>query len=50
LVSVSQFCNFGAGGHVKDLLAQLISDRGRDAVLCLVDDLNPDRKEAGFTL
>jgi sugar O-acyltransferase (sialic acid O-acetyltransferase NeuD family) len=45
---VSQFCIYGAGGHAKDLLAQLIFDFGRDAVLCLVDDFNPNRKEAGF--
>lgn len=45
---MKQFCIFGAGGHAKDLLAQLIFDLGRASVLCLVDDLNPDRKEAGF--
>jgi sugar O-acyltransferase (sialic acid O-acetyltransferase NeuD family) len=45
---VKQFCIFGAGGHAKDLLAQLIFDLGRESVLCLVDDFNPDRKEAGF--
>lgn len=45
---MKQFCIFGAGGHAKDLLAQLIFDLGRDSVLCLVDDFNPDRSEAGF--
>jgi sugar O-acyltransferase (sialic acid O-acetyltransferase NeuD family) len=48
LTEVKRFCIFGAGGHAKDLLAQLIFDLGRDSVLCLVDDFNPDRKEAGF--
>jgi hypothetical protein len=45
---VSQFCIYGAGRHAEDLLAPLIFDRGRDAVLCLVDDFDPDRNEAGF--
>lgn len=45
---MNQFCIFGAGGHAKDLLAQLIYDLGRDSVLCLVDDFKPDRIEAGF--
>ncbi|MGF1620587.1 MAG: hypothetical protein ACFCUR_08240 [Rhodomicrobiaceae bacterium] len=45
---MGQFYIYGAGGHAKDLLAQLIFDRGRDAVLCLVDDFNPDRKQSGF--
>jgi sugar O-acyltransferase (sialic acid O-acetyltransferase NeuD family) len=40
---VSRFCIFGAGGHAKDLLAQLIGEYGPDAVLCLVDDFNPNR-------
>jgi hypothetical protein len=43
---VSQFCVYGAGRHAEDLLAPLIFDRGRDAVLCLVDDFDPDRNEA----
>lgn len=45
---MKQFCIFGAGGHAKDLLAQLIFDHGRGSVLCLVDDFKPDRTEAGF--
>jgi len=45
---VNQFCIFGAGGHAKDLVAQLIFDLGRDSVLCLADDFNPDRQQAGF--
>ena len=45
---MNQFCIFGAGGHAKDLVAQLIFDLGRDGVLCLVDDFNPGRQQAGF--
>jgi sugar O-acyltransferase (sialic acid O-acetyltransferase NeuD family) len=48
LSEVNQFCIYGAGGHAKDLVAQLIFDLGRDSVLCLVDDFNPDRQQAGF--
>jgi sugar O-acyltransferase (sialic acid O-acetyltransferase NeuD family) len=48
LIEVNQFCIFGAGGHAKDLVAQLIFDLGRDSVLCLVDDFNPGRQQAGF--
>jgi sugar O-acyltransferase (sialic acid O-acetyltransferase NeuD family) len=44
---VNRFCIFGAGGHAKDLLAQLIGEYGRDAVLCLVDDFNPNRTLMG---
>lgn len=45
---MGQFCIYGAGGHAKDLLAQLIFDLGRNAVHCLVDDFNPDRSVSGF--
>ncbi|WP_170937368.1 MULTISPECIES: acetyltransferase [Rhodomicrobium] len=45
---MNRFCIYGAGGHAKDLLAQLIFDFGRDGVLCLVDDFESGRQQAGF--
>lgn len=44
---MNRFCIFGAGGHAKDLLAQLIGEYGPDAVLCLVDEFNPNRALKG---
>lgn len=44
---MSKYCIFGAGGHAKDLVAQIAVDRGTGAINCLVDDFKPDRRVAG---
>jgi sugar O-acyltransferase (sialic acid O-acetyltransferase NeuD family) len=47
---VSVFCIYGAGGHAKDLIAQITFDYGRGAIACLVDDFRPDRKIAEISV
>jgi len=41
------YCIFGAGGHAKDLIAQIAVDRGGEAINCLVDDFEPNRQVVG---
>jgi sugar O-acyltransferase (sialic acid O-acetyltransferase NeuD family) len=45
---MSLYCIYGAGGHARDLLAQIAFDHGRTAVACLVDDFQPDREVGGI--
>jgi sugar O-acyltransferase (sialic acid O-acetyltransferase NeuD family) len=42
------YCIFGAGGHAKDLIAQISIDRGVEAINCLVDDFEPNRLVIGI--
>lgn len=42
------YCIFGAGGHAKDLVAQIAVERGSEAIKCLVDDFEPDRLVVGI--
>ena len=45
--SMDGYCIFGAGGHAKDLIAQISIDRGVEAINCLVDDFEPNRLVVG---
>ncbi len=42
------YCIYGAGGHAKDLIAQVAFDHGPEAIAFLVDDFQPDRKVGGI--